>query len=79
MPEEGDDVWRYRNKSLVTSELPLSSTKVLPYLAGEIFIRFDDGDFNQQHLQGGLFLPLHKQVRLELLDCWKLDDEDDNS
>ena len=40
---------------------------------------FYDGHFNQQRLQSGLFLPLHKQVRLELFYCWKLDEQDDNS
>ena len=79
MPEEDDDVWRYRNKVLIAPEPLLSSTKILPYLAEEIFIRFDDEDFNQHRLQGGLFLPLHEQIRLELFYCWKLDEQEDNS
>lgn len=79
MPEDGDDVWRYRNKFLIAPEPPLSSTKIVPYLAEEIFVSFDDEDFNQQRLQGGLFLPLHKHIRLELFYCWKLDEQEDNS
>lgn len=79
MPEDGDDVWRYRNKFLIAPEPPLSSTKIVPYVAEEIFVSFDDEDFNQQRLQGGVFIPLHKHVRLELFYCWKLDEQDDNS
>lgn len=79
MPEDSDDVWRYRNKFLIASESPLKSTKILPYVAEEFFVSFDDEDFNQQRLQVGFFIPLHRQVRLELFYCWKLDEQDDNS
>lgn len=77
-PEGDDDVWRHRNKSLVAPEPPLSSTKILPYVAEEIFIRFGDEDFNQQRLQGGFFIPVHEKVRLNLFYCWKLDEEDND-
>ncbi len=79
MPEDDDDVWRYRNRLLIAPEPALSSTKIVPYLAEEIFIRFDDEDFNQHRLQGGFFIPLYGQIRLELFYCWKLDEQEDNS
>jgi hypothetical protein len=77
MPEEGDDVWRYRNKLLVTLDSPLTATTILPYVAEEIFVEFDGQAFNEQRLYAGFYVPLHKQIRLELFYLWKLDEAGD--
>jgi len=76
-PEDDDETWRYRNKLTVTAPFPLTAWKILPYVAEEIFINFDEEGFNQQRLYGGFFLPLHERVRLELFYLWKLNEQDD--
>lgn len=79
IPEEGDESWRYRNKVFAISPWTLTPLKIQPYIADEILINLDEGDFNQQRLYGGFFLRLHEKIRLELFYFWKLDEQDDNS
>ncbi len=61
--EDEDPVWRYRNKVDVTSPVTFTPLKVLPYIADEVFINFDEEDFNQHRLYGGLFISLHERIR----------------
>jgi hypothetical protein len=77
--EDEEIVWRYRNKVAVWSPVTFTPLKIQPYVADEIFINFDEEDFNQHRLYGGAFIPLHQQIRLELFYAWKLDKEEDNS
>ncbi len=77
--KDEDSVWRYRNKITVRPPVTFTPLKVLPYVADEIFISFDEEDFNQHRLYGGLFIPLHERIDLELFYVWKLDEEPDNS
>ena len=78
IPEDEDEVWQYRHKLTITSPTTFTPWKVLPYVAEEVFISFDEEDFNQQRVYTGFFIPLHKQVRLELFYLWRLDKEDDD-
>jgi hypothetical protein len=77
--ENEEPVWRYRNKVIVRPSVTFTPLKVLPYVADEIFINFDEEDFNQHRLYGGFFIPLHERIDLELFYVWKLDEEPDNS
>ncbi len=77
VPEDQDEVWRYRNRLTITSPMTLTPWKILPYVAEEIFVNFDEEGFNQQRLYAGFFVPLHQQIRLELFYLWKLDEEGD--
>lgn len=77
--EDEDPVWRYRNKITVRPPVTLTPLKIQPYVADEIFVNFDEEDFNQHRLYGGFFVPLHERIDLELFYIWKLDEEPDNS
>lgn len=77
MPEDEEQFWRYRHRLTVTSPVTFTPLEILPYTAGEVFYSFDGQGFNQQRLYGGVFIPLHEKVRLELFYIWKLDKEDD--
>jgi len=77
--EDEETVWRYRNKVLLTLGSLRKTKKILPYVADEIFVSFDEEDFNQQRLYGGFFIPLHEKLRLELFYFWNLDEQEDNS
>jgi hypothetical protein len=78
MPEDEEDSWRYRHKLTVTSPVTFTPLQIQPYTADEVFYSFDGEGFNQYRLYGGVYLPLHKKVRLELFYLWKLDKEDDD-
>jgi hypothetical protein len=73
--EDEDNVWRYRNKIMLRPPVTLTSLKIQPYVADEIFISFDDEDFNKQRVIAGLYVPLHQQVRLELFYMWQIEEE----
>jgi hypothetical protein len=72
-PQGQDQVVRYRNRLTVTSPVTFTPLEIEPYVAEEVFINFDEQGFNQQRLYGGVFIPLHEKVRLELFYLWKLD------
>ena len=61
-----DDTWRYRNK--FTLKLPWKFTKfeIQPYLADEIFIVFNDTQFNQNRFYSGVGFILTKSIRAEI-------------
>jgi len=79
IPEEDPESWRYRNQVTITPPLTFTPLKIQPYASDEVFLELADGDFNQQRLYAGFFVPLHKKVRLELFYLWKLDEQDDRS
>ena len=72
-PEGQEFVARYRNRLTVTSPVTFTPLKIEPYVAEESFINFDEHGFNQQRLYGGVCIPLHEKVRLDLFYIWKLD------
>jgi hypothetical protein len=76
MPQDETDFWRYRHKLIIASPVTFTPLKIQPYTADEVFYSFDGQGFNQQRLYGGVYLPLHEKVRLELFYLWKLDKED---
>lgn len=76
-PQDQDFVTRYRNRLTITSPVTFTPLKIEPYTAEEVFINFDEQGFNQNRIYGGVFIPLHEKVRLELFYIWKLDKTDD--
>jgi hypothetical protein len=76
--QEEDEVWRYRNRLTVTSPVTFTPLQIQPYAAEEVFVTSDGQGFSQQRLYGGVFIPLHEKVRLELFYIWKLDKSDDD-
>ena len=69
--ENNKDVWRYRNKVTVKFPLELTSLKLQPYVAEEVFINFDKEDFNRNRLYSGLSLKLSKHVKGEAYYLWQ--------
>lgn len=61
-----DDSWRYRNK--FTLKFPWKWTKsgIQPYLADEIFIEMDNGEFNRNRFYAGFGFDLLKHLRGEI-------------
>ncbi len=77
MPQDEEPFWRFRHRLNIVSPVTFTALKIQPYTAEEIFYSFDGQGFNQQRLYGGVYIPLHEKVRLELFYIWKLDKEDD--
>ena len=73
--EEDDDVWRYRHKIALKTPFTLTALEIQPYVAEEIFVQFDDEDLNGNRVYGGLYIPLHEKIRLELYYAWHLSEE----
>jgi hypothetical protein len=78
MPQDEGPFWRYRHRLNIVSPVTFTPLNIQPYTAGEVFYSFDGQGFNQQRLYGGVYIPLHEKVRLELFYLWKLDKEDDD-
>jgi hypothetical protein len=76
-PQDEDFVVRYRNRLNIISPVTFTPLKIEPYVAEETFVNFDEQGFNQQRFYGGVFIPLHEKVRLDLFYLWKLDKDDD--
>jgi len=76
MPQDEGPFWRYRHKLIIASPVTFTPLKIQPYTAEEIFYSFDGVGFSQQRLYGGVYIPLHEKVRLELFYIWKLDKDD---
>jgi len=76
--EDDDDVWWFRHKIAVKPPVTFTPLEIQPYVAEEIFIQLDDEDFNGNRVYGGLYIPLHEQIRLELFYAWHLSEEEDS-
>ena len=76
--EDEENVWRYRNKISVTPPVAFTPWKLAPYMSQEIFVAFNEEDFNQHRVSGGFFVPLQEHVRFELFYVWKLNEEGDD-
>lgn len=60
------DSWRYRNKFTVKFPWKFTKLEIQPYIADEIFIRFNGTDLNQNRLFGGLGFTLTKNLKAEI-------------
>ena len=69
--ENKKDFWRYRNKVTVKLPLELTALKLQPYLADEVFINFNEDDFNRNRLYSGLSLNLSKNIKAEVYYLWQ--------
>lgn len=69
--EEGNDGWRYRNKS--TIKLPIKFTRfdIQPYIADEVFIDFDKEDLTRNRLYGGFSFKITKNLKGEIFYLWQ--------
>lgn len=76
--EDEDNVWRFRHKVRIGSPVTFTSLRIKPYAAYEIFYNFNAERFNGSRIQGGLFIPLHEKVRLELFYFWHTSEEYDH-
>jgi hypothetical protein len=63
--------WRYRNKLDIKFPWEFTRFKIQPYIADEVFVRFNGLDANQNRLYGGLGFVLTKNLKGELFYMWQ--------
>ena len=66
-----EDVWRYRNKFTVKLPFELTSLKLKPYAADEIFITLNDDNVDRNRIYIGAVLPLGESVDLDIYYMWQ--------
>lgn len=76
--EDDDSYWRFRHKIRVDSPMTFTPLQIKPYVAEEIFYRFSADRYNGNRVQTGLFIPLKKNMRLDLFYFWHFSKEDDH-
>ena len=64
--QDSKDLWRYRNKLAIKIPLKFTSLKLQPYLADEVFINFDEEDFNRNRFYAGITFDLSKNIKGDL-------------
>ena len=69
--EGWDQSWRYRNKLTVKLPLNVTAFEIQPYIADEIFVDFDDGEFDRNRLYGGITMKLLKNLKGDLFYLWQ--------
>jgi hypothetical protein len=61
-----EDVWRYRNKVTINLPFELTSLKIKPYVADEVFFNLDREHFNRNRFYAGASLRLTKNLKAEV-------------
>jgi len=69
--EYKEDVWRYRNKVTVKLPFELTTFKLRPYLADEVFITLNDDNVDRNRLYLGVSFNLAKNVKGEIYYMWQ--------
>ncbi len=62
--------WRYRNKFKAVIPVELTSLKLKPYIADEIFISFNSEDFNAHRLYAGLSTEVGRNLSADFYYLW---------
>lgn len=76
--EEGEDIWRYRNRLQVVLPVVKPGFPVVPYIAEEVFIDLDGEGLNQNRIYIGGKIPLGNRVQLDAFYLWKASEKDDD-
>lgn len=69
--ETKKDVWRYRNKFTIKFPIKLTALELQPYVADEVFINIDEGDFHKNRLYSGFSFKLAKNLDATIFYLWQ--------
>jgi hypothetical protein len=69
--ENKKDTWRYRNMFKVKLPWEFTELKLQPYLAEEVFIDLDVGDFNKNRFYSGFSFKLSKSMEAAIFYLWE--------
>ncbi len=69
--ENQKDLWRYRNKTTVKLPFELTSLKLKPYVADEIFIPLNDDNIERNRLYSGVTFNLLENLKADIFYLWQ--------
>ena len=65
------DTWRYRNLSEIKVPFALAPLKISPYLREEAFFKFDQDDYNENRLAGGIQFEFSRRIGIDFFYTWQ--------
>lgn len=71
MPQGKDDKWRYRNKLTMYLPVELTSLKIRPFVADEIFIDMAGAGFYRNRFYSGFEAKLGPHLKTEIFYLWQ--------
>ena len=69
--ENQKDLWRYRNKFTFKLPLELTSLKLKPYVADEIFIPLNNDNIDRNRFYSGVTFNLSKNIKADIFYLWQ--------
>lgn len=66
-----DDFWQYRNLFTFTLPFELTSLKLKPYVADEIFIKLNGEGYSANRVYAGVAFNLHKNIEAAVYYVWQ--------
>lgn len=66
-----DDGWLYRNKFTLKFPVELTSLKLKPYIADEVFFILDEADYTANRLYAGFSINLAKNLKGDIFYMWQ--------
>ena len=69
--ETKEDVWRFRNKTVINLPFKLTKFNLQPYIADEIFINLGESRINQNRSYAGLSFKLSRNIKTSVYYMFK--------
>lgn len=69
--ENMNDIWMYRNKLTLKFPMELTSLKLKPYIADEVFFLLDEVDYTANRLYAGFSIDLAKNLKGKIFYLWQ--------
>jgi hypothetical protein len=71
-----ENVWRYRNRFAITFPVKRAKFDIKPYLADEVFLDLDEGEFSRNRLYAGIEAKLMKHLGADIFYLWQTSKKD---
>jgi hypothetical protein len=73
-----ENVWRYRNKLAITFPVKWTKFDIEPYLADEVFVDLDEGEFSRNRLYAGFEAKLMRHLGADIFYLWQSSKKDED-
>ena len=70
--ENQKDLWRYRNKFTVKLPFELTSLKLKPYVADEVFVPLNDDNIDRNRFYSGVTFDVSKNIKADIFYLWQM-------
>jgi len=69
--ENKNDIWMYRNKLTLKFPMEVTSLKLKPYVADEVFFLLDDVDYTANRIYAGFSIDLAENLKGNIFYMWQ--------